>query len=125
MEASCHVLSPGCPGCLVLLAGQLVNGFLLHPPLTRQHPCPRTLAAMQVLQRAQLKRQMLGPRLRPGGGQDGALDMFRWGRTGMAMVCICRWPSREPMLRPKRSMSQQCLLPQRTCCLACSHAMLC
>jgi len=41
---------------------------------------PPYFTATQVLQRAQLKRQMLGPRPRQGGGQDATLDMFRSGR---------------------------------------------
>jgi hypothetical protein len=39
------------------------------------------LYALKVLQRTQLKRQMLGPRRAAGGGGD-ALEMLRWDGSG-------------------------------------------
>lgn len=55
-------------------------------------PPPACPARPQILQRAQLRRQMLGPR-RAGGGsshEQGALDMLRWGAAGgLATILSC------------------------------------
>lgn len=79
--------------------------------------CPPAHA--QVLQRAQLKRQ-LGPRPKPGEGHGGALDMLRCGRAGWRRpgleaadwAKLQRCAACQACLRPRHAPTMQLHSPQ-------------
>jgi hypothetical protein len=75
------------------------------------------LYALKVLQRTQLKRQMLGPRRAAGGGGD-ALEMLRWDgsgrrgqpRTALLLLLLRGWQGWLSVLRAAALL--HCLLQQ-------------